>query len=232
MDELTGPLHTMRPGLWRGRVRRTLFFGLTLLTALGASALLLDVLEANGLSALELLGLLLFFALFTWIAGALWTAIAGFAVRLTGRDSGGIDVREVAGRALLTRTALAMPVYNEDPRRVVAGLEAIWNSLAALPEQAAFDLFILSDTSDADIAAAEEAMWQGFVARHGAAERVFYRRRLERSERKAGNIADFMRRWGANYECMIVLDADSVMTGTALVTLARLMEAHPEIGIL
>src|SRR6202023_2775375 len=39
-------------------------------------------------------------------------------------------------------------------------------------------------------------------------------------------------RWVAGYECMIVLDADSIMTGTALVTLARLMEAHPEIGIL
>ena len=67
---------------------------------------------------------------------------------------------------------------------------------------------------------------------HDAAGRVFYRRRLDRSERKAGNIAEFVRRWGAQYECMIVLDADSVMTGTALVTLARLMEAHPEIGIL
>jgi membrane glycosyltransferase len=61
---------------------------------------------------------------------------------------------------------------------------------------------------------------------------VFYRRRRERSERKAGNILDFVRRWGANYECMIVLDADSVMSGHALVTLARAMEAHPQIGIL
>src|ERR1700733_12091835 len=158
MDELTGPLHTVRPSPWRGRVRRTLFFGLTLLTALGASALLLDVLEANGLSAIELLGLLLFFGLFTWIAGALWTAIAGFVVRLAGRDAGGGGPRRGAGRALQTRRALAMPVYNEDPRRVAAGLEAIWTSLAAQPEQAAFDLFILSDTSDAGIAAAEEAM--------------------------------------------------------------------------
>jgi len=205
MDELTGPLHTVRPSPWRGRVRRTLFFGLTLLTALGASSLLLDVLVANGVSAIELLGLLLFFGLFTWIAGALWTAIAGFAVRLAGHDAGGIDLREVAGRALQTRTALAMPVYNEDPQRVAAGLEAIWTSLAAERDQAAFDLFILSDTSDPDIAAAEEAMWQGFVSAHDAAGRVFYRRRLDRSERKAGNIAEFVRRWGAQYECMLVL---------------------------
>src|SRR2546421_11323472 len=31
---------------------------------------------------------------------------------------------------------------------------------------------------------------------------------------------------------MVVLDADSIMTGSALVTLARVMDAHPEIGIL
>jgi membrane glycosyltransferase len=218
---------------WRGRVRRTLFFGLTFLTSLGASALLLDVLEANGLTGVEIVGLVLFFSLFTWIAGALWTAIAGFGVRLAGGDPEGIDVAELEGRPLNTRTAIAMPIYNEDPQRVAAGLEAIWSSLAQLPERGAFDLFILSDTTDPGIAAQEEAMWQRFVARQQeGAGKVFYRRRVDRSERKAGNIGEFIRRWGADYECMIVLDADSIMTGHALVTLARAMEAHPRIGIL
>jgi membrane glycosyltransferase len=217
---------------WQGPLRRTLFFGLTFLTAGCASALLLDVLEANGLSGTELIGLGLFFALFTWIAGALWTAIAGFAVRIAGRDPAGINAAEVAGRPLHTRVAIAMPIYNEDPQRVGAGLEAIWSSLARQSEQAAFDLYILSDTADQAIADEEELMWQGLCARHQAAGRIFYRRRLDRSERKAGNIADFLCRWGAGYECMVVLDADSIMTGEALVTLARVMEAHPEIGIL
>src|SRR5262249_57320273 len=110
-------------------------------------------------------------------------------------------------------------------------LTATWSSLMRESEQGAFDLYILSDTSDASIAEDEERMWQGLAARYGAG-RVFYRRRRDRSERKAGNIADFVRRWGANYECMLVLDADSVMSGHALVTLARAMEAHPRIGIL
>jgi len=219
-------------GRWRAILRRTLFFGLTFVTAAGATALLLDVLEANGLSAIEIVGLVLFFALFSWIAGSLWTAIAGFFVRLIGHDRAGIDPRPLAGRPLLTRTAIAMPIYNEDPARVVIGLEAIWASLKREEQQGAFDLFILSDTSDDAIAAQEQAMWQAFVARHGAAGRIFYRRRLDRSERKAGNIADFVRRWGKNYECMVILDADSIMSGEALVTLARVMEAHPEIGIL
>jgi len=222
-----------RPGgRWRAFLRRTLFFGLTFVTAGAATALLLDVLEANGLSGIEVVGLVLFFALFSWIAGSLWTGIAGFFVRLIGHDRAGIDPREVAGRPLLTRTAIVMPIYNEDPVRVAIGLEAIWSSLKREEQQGAFDLFILSDTSDAAIAADEQVMWQAFVARHAAAGRIFYRRRLDRSERKAGNIADFVRRWGKNYECMVILDADSIMSGEALVTLARVMEAHPEIGIL
>ena len=131
-----------RPGgRWRAILRRTLFFGLTFVTAGGATALLLDVLEANGLSAIEIVGLVLFFALFSWIAGSLWTAIAGFFVRLIGHDRAGIDPRPLAGRPLLTRTAIAMPIYNEDPARVVIGLEAIWTSLKREEQQGAFDLF-------------------------------------------------------------------------------------------
>jgi membrane glycosyltransferase len=217
---------------WRVRVRRTLFFGLTFAAAIGASALLLDVLRANGLTAAELVGLVLFFGLFTWIAGAFWTAIAGFAIQLAGRDRAGIDVRPLEGRALTARIAIVMPIYNEDPQRVCAGLQAIWESLGEQPECHAFDLFLMSDTADADIAVAEQAMFQHFIERNQGAGRMVYRRRLDRSERKAGNIADFVRRWGANYECMIVLDADSVMSGHALVTMARAMEAHPEVGIL
>src|SRR5579862_5762301 len=217
---------------WRAARRRTAFFGLTFLTSAAAAALLLDILEANGITSVELCGAALFFILFTWIAGSFWTAVAGFVIRLGARDPAAIDPAEVTGRPLHTRVAIAMPVYNEDPQRVEAGIEATWTSLQAESEQAAFDLFILSDTTNADIAVAEEAMWKNLVARHGAAGRIFYRRRTDRSERKAGNILEFVRRWGENYECMIVLDADSVMSGDTLVALACLMEAHPRIGIL
>jgi membrane glycosyltransferase len=217
---------------WRVLWRRTMFFGLTFASAIAASDLLLDILKANGLSAVEVVGLALFFGLFTWIAGALWTAIAGFAIQVIGRDRAGVDAKALAGKPLMLRTAVCMPIYNEDPERVGAGLEAIWNSLSEQPEAHAFDLFLLSDTANPEIAVAEEAMWRRFVARHRGEGRMFYRRRIDRSERKAGNIGDFVQRWGANYENMLVLDADSVMSGHALVTMARVMEAYPRIGIL
>ena len=214
------------------RRRRTLFFGLTLLTAAMATGLMYDILRANGFNGYERAGLALFFVLFTWITGAFYTAIAGFVVRLVGRDKAVLHQREVAGRVLRGRTAVVMPIYNEDTQRVMAGLDVVWSSIKALPQQAAFDLFILSDTRKPEIAAAEEAAWRALVERHNAQGRIFYRRRIENIKRKAGNIADFVRSWGGAYDYAVVLDADSVMTGNALLAMAQLMDAHPEAGII
>src|SRR5580704_15961288 len=115
----------------RARLRRLAFFGLTFLTSGLASFLMLDILRANGLTILERTGLVLFFFLFTWISGAFWTAVAGFIIRLVGRDPVVISAEEVREVPLRSRVALVMPVYNEDTSRVMAGLSAIWESLAA-----------------------------------------------------------------------------------------------------
>jgi membrane glycosyltransferase len=214
------------------RRRRALFFGLTLLSALLAGALMFDIVKANGLTTLESAGLLLFIGLFTWIAGAFWTAVVGFTIRLSGRDPDVLHADEVRDVPLKGRTALVMPVYNEDPTRVLAGIEAIWRSLVQHPEQGLFDLFILSDTRKPEIAELEERGWSSLVSRLNAENRIFYRRRPKNVSRKAGNIADFVRNWGGAYDYMLVLDADSVMTGHALVTLAKLMDVHADAGII
>jgi membrane glycosyltransferase len=213
--------------------RRALFLTLTLLTAAAATAMMGDILAANGLTGLKWAGLVLFYILFVWITGAFWTALAGFFVRLRGGDRLELKPQpELAGRPLAGRTAIVMPIYNEETARVMAGLDVIWSSLARLPEQGAFDLFILSDTRKLEIAAAEEIAWRELAARHHARGRIFYRRRQENVGRKAGNIADFVRAWGGAYDYAIVLDADSIMSGEALVKLARLMDSHPQAGII
>lgn len=215
----------------KARWRRTCFFGLTLLTSAAATEMMWDILQANGVSDLDWIGLALFFILFVWISSSFWSAVAGFLVRMRGGDPAMLGA-EAAGAALASRTALVMPIYNEDSERVAAGLDVVWSSLTRLAEQDAFDLFILSDTRDPQIAAAEERAWAQLVARHEAGGRIFYRRRSVNTGRKAGNIADFVRSWGGAYEYMIVLDADSIMSGAALVRLARLMQAHPRVGII
>ena len=132
-----------------------------------------------------------------------------------------------------------MPICNEHVPTVFGGLAATIDSLVSTGESENFDVYVLSDTSDPDIRAAEHAAWSELAGRIAAdsdgespALRVHYRWRQRRVKRKAGNVADFCRRWGAAYRYMVVLDADSVMTGECLTTLVRLMEAHPDAGII
>jgi membrane glycosyltransferase len=214
--------------LWR----RSLFFGLTFLTALVAGLLMLDILKVNGQTALNCIALPLFVVLFTWIAGAFWCAVIGFVVRLIGRDPAVLQPPRAAPQPLRGRTAIVTPIYNEDTVRVFAAADAIWWSLQQQASQASFDMFILSDTRKPEIAVAEEAAWRALVARRDADGRVFYRRRSDNVGRKSGNLAEFVGNWGGAYDYMIVLDADSVMSGQALVSMAEMMDAHPEVGII
>ena len=193
---------------------------------------MLAVLDSGGMTTLIVLLLLLFLALFAWIALSFTSSVAGFVSCLArgGRRLGiGLDgPLPTVG----VRTALLMPTYNEPPSRVMAGLEAIQLSLAETGQGGQFDTFILSDTTDADVWIAEEAAFLTLRERLRPGVRLFYRRRPQNTERKAGNIADWLRRWGGAYPQFLILDADSVMTGAALVRLAAAMEAHPEVGLI
>ncbi|MGH8141968.1 MAG: glucans biosynthesis glucosyltransferase MdoH [Steroidobacteraceae bacterium] len=217
---------------WRALWRRSLVFGLTFGTALAAALLMWDVLQSIGPSALGIAVLVLSTVLFAWMSMAFWTLVAGFATRLIGRDPAILTAADCAGQPLTSRTAIVIPVYNEETQRVFSGIESIWNSLMRQPQQASFDFFVLSDTRQSAVAEAERTTWRALVEHLHARGRLFYRRREDNRGRKSGNIADFVRNWGGAYEYMIVLDADSIMSGTALVSLAQLMEAHPDVGII
>jgi membrane glycosyltransferase len=110
-------------------------------------------------------------------------------------------------------------------------MQAVFESVAATGQGAAFDFYMLSDTTDPDIWVAEELAWHALTRRFGPGARIFYRRRRKNTAKKAGNIADFCQRWGRHYEYMVVLDADSLMEGGTLVAMARLMDANPGAGL-
>jgi membrane glycosyltransferase len=176
----------------------------------------------------------LFSALFAWVCAGFGTALMGFWVLLRG-DPMALPVDDSVRRPLPVdvRTAIVMPICNEDVDAVFAGLEATCVSLAATGALRAFDIFVLSDTRDPALRAAELRAWQHLKQTLGddTTPRVFYRWRRRPGGRKAGNIADFCRRWGRNYRYMVVLDADSVMSGDCLLRMVQVMEAHPQVGI-
>ncbi|PKH26286.1 glucans biosynthesis glucosyltransferase MdoH [Enterobacterales bacterium CwR94] len=178
--------------------------------------------------------LFLFAILFCWVSAGFWTALMGFLQLLIGRDKYSISYGLQGDEPINPehRTALIMPICNEDVERVYAGLRATWESVVRSGQSDHFDVYILSDSYNPDIAMAEQKAWMDLVKEVGGAGRIFYRRRRRRVKRKSGNIDDFCRRWGSQYSYMVVLDADSVMSGECLTGLVRLMEANPNAGII
>ncbi len=223
-------------------LRRLLLLVLVLTGALAGGQTMLDVLPQHGRTPLEGAIVLLFGILFAWISAGFWTAVMGAWVLTFGdRRSLSRALRDPALRDAPipqeARTAVVMPICNEHVATVFAGLRATWESLQSTGQGAHFDFFVLSDSSDPDARADEMQAWTALnaelaQANGGEGPRIHYRWRALRTKRKAGNVADFCRRWGKGYRYMVVLDADSVMTGDSLTTLVRLMEAHPDAGII
>lgn len=223
-------------GAWHraGAMRRSVLLALIMAQTALASYFMTGVLPYNGGEPLEIALLALFAVLFAWVSAGFWTAMAGFAVLLAGGDRYAIS-RPAAGSGPIdpaARTALIMPICNENVQRVFAGLRATYRSLERSGTLERFDFFVLSDSDDPDTRVAESTAWLDLCRELGAAGRLFYRWRRHRIKKKAGNVADFCRRWGRNYRYLVVLDADSVMSGDCLGTLVRLMEANPSAGII
>jgi membrane glycosyltransferase len=206
--------------------RLIVFGGGFALTGYGAYEMY-KVIDVGGVTLLKWALLFLFVANFSWIALAFTSGVVGLFWSL-------FHSRFLKDKPeqLSTRTAVVMPIYNEAPSRVFGSMQAIWEDVEATGLGAAFDWFFLSDTTDPDIWVAEERALISLRARLGPDCRVYYRHRAKNTSRKAGNIADFVTRWGGAYPQMVVLDADSLMTGHAITTLAARMEADPDAGII
>lgn len=231
---------TEAPEEWQlaARRRRLLFAALTLISTIAASWLFASAQPDYGNIWLEFGQIALFAVLSTWVVTGFVTALMGFYVSLRG-DPHALSAAQVRHHALdaRTRTAIIMPICNEDVSTVFAGLRATCESVAATGPAGTFDVFVLSDTSDPATAAAERRAWEELRIALAANPQqpqveVYYRLRQRRTHRKAGNVADFCRRWGRDYRYMIVLDADSVMSGDCILSMVKLMEAHPRAGII
>jgi membrane glycosyltransferase len=200
------------------------FVGTLALSAFGAYEMH-AVVAIGGVTALEWVMVGLFATTFGWIAFAAVSSITGVLL-------GWQRLRAPADAPLTTRTAIVMPVYNEDPARTFAALQAMGEALVDGGYESAFELFVLSDTTQAEIWLQETAAFAKLQAAFGGTIPVWYRRRYRNTARKAGNIQDFVERWGARYDYMVVLDADSIMAAATLVTLVREMQADEWLGIL
>lgn len=213
-------------GVKSSPLRRVFVVGFALLLSAFAINEMRGVFLVGGLTPIEYAVLVLFAINFCWIALAFSSSIAGFFVLASNRKAPVIE------QPLTTRTAILMPTYNEAPDRVFAAVETMALALAKTEHGHAFDWFILSDTTDPEVALAEEQAFWLLRQQTAGNTNVYYRRRRKNIARKAGNIADFCRRWGSAYEHLLVLDADSVMQPSTMISLAQRMQNDPDSGLI
>jgi len=218
-------------GLSSGRVHLARFFvfSVAVLLAGYGSWQMYEVVGQRSATSLQILLVVLFAATFSWIALAAATALLGFFVTIF---SGASVRREIHGSRLTTRTAIIMPIYNEDTDTVFRALGRMAIDVKESGHGRSFDIFVLSDSTDTKTLQRERAAANRLRSMLADGIDVYYRKRLGNEAKKAGNVADFVRRWGAAYDYMVVLDADSYMTADALVSLARAMEADPKAGLI
>lgn len=206
--------------------RLLLVFGALGVAAL-VGAVLFKVLSREGLSPLEWVTLVLSVSLSGWVGFGFVSAAAGFVAAFPRRET-----EAAAIPAIAARTAILLPTYNEDPGLILAAAQAIGEEVAGLGLADRFDVFILSDTRDEKIAQAEATGLLRLRLRLQGGPAVYYRRRKANTDRKAGNIGEWVETCGAAYAFMLVLDADSLMTGETIARLVAEMEGDPRLGLL
>ncbi|QDU54873.1 glucans biosynthesis glucosyltransferase MdoH [Aeoliella mucimassa] len=218
---------------WKILFARLGLITVALLLAAAVSSVVVPGMTIDGVTLADVLAGTLLFVLTGWLAFWCGLACLGFALtvadRLKWRRLHQTD--ESTADTPNCMTAILMPVYNEDPEFVFAGLSAMRESLAEAGLTDHFHFYVLSDSTDPDKWIAEEAHLQQ-LERSSNLPRVFYRHRPKNACRKAGNIADFCQRWGSAYRYMVVLDADSLMEARTLDEMVRRMEADRRLGIL
>ena len=236
------PAGPVQPWERAAKRRRMTFTMLALFSTVLASILFAQVQPDYDSALLEYGQIALYGLLSGWVVTGFVTALMGFYVSVRG-DKYALSAKQVVDHPMNpeARTAIIMPICNEDVATVFAGLRATCESVANTGHAKQFDVFVLSDSYNPEIAKAERAAWeelraalaQSFADSPNKPQvEVYYRLRTRRTHRKAGNVADFCRRWGKDYRYMVVLDADSVMSGDCLTSMVKLMEANPTAGII
>jgi membrane glycosyltransferase len=215
------------PGL--GRRRAVLAAFCALATGLAVFAVT-AAMARDGLDPLEVVHVSLILVLFGWMAFSFAANLGGLWLSRRA-DAWERAMAQAPLPALTSRTALLAPIYHEDVGPFFARLATMRAGLHALGLTPMFDIVVLSDSRRPEVVAEEQ---RGFAAfrRGGVGPRAYYRHRPENIDRKAGNVAEWVRRHGGAYDHMVVLDADSLMDGLTLWRLVAAMEADPSLGLI
>ncbi len=216
--------------------RRQFVLIVTVASYIALISLAASVLGAGGWTVVGWVMFLSFAVGTPWTVVGFWNAVIGLWLLHGARDPIQQVAPYMAAGDLPTPvripTAILMTLRNEDPTRAIARLRTVKASVDATGEGASFSYFILSDTNQAAVADAEASAIANWKATDPDGARITYRRREKNTGFKAGNVRDFTEQEGRAFELMLPLDADSVMSGEAIVKLVRMMQVYPKLGII
>lgn len=166
----------------------------------------------------------LFSLTFGWISLAAASALTGMLTPLS-RFQKSVSLSGC-------RTVLLMPIHNENQARVTASLQAMAEGLGSEGVAGVFEIAVISDSTNIETWVAETMAVNHLRAALSGIMPVWYRRRWHNIGGKAGNIEEFVKRWGGRYDYMVVLDADSLMSPAVVITLIQRMEGDRMLGLL
>jgi membrane glycosyltransferase len=216
--------------------RRAIFAVLFSVVMAGSLWLAARALAPGGLGMMDVAVLVLFAVTLPWMAAGFVNAVIGFVIMRFSADPVTTVIPAVGligdDPPILSSTAILLCVRNELPRRIIRNLDTMLEGLLASGYGERFHVYLLSDTSEADLAASEQALFSELIARWRDRVAIDYRRRTVNTGFKAGNIRDFCERWGRRHEFAVTLDADSFMSADAILRLVRIMQVDPRLGIL
>lgn len=226
----------MRVSMVSMRWRRRGFAALVVASAVGLFWLMALTLSTGSSDLLGIAMLVLFALTLPWTAIGFWNAVIGFLLMQFSRDpvavvAPDLDLGE-ADDQIVSSTALLICIRNEDTQLIRRNLEWMLDALIATGQARHFHLYMLSDSNQPEIAAAEVQAAAALSQRFESALEITYRRREHSEGFKAGNLREFCTRWGQRHSFAIVLDADSLMTPQSMLRLVRVMQRCPQIGIL
>lgn len=198
---------------------RLIAFGGALAIAICGSLQMIRAFGDN-ITVLQGILLVLFVITFGWVGMSFCSMLAGFLARRPTTPEGPNDAR----------IAIVMPVYHESAADTTGLLASLALDLEREGLADRTEIFVLSDSRQPDAVVAEMAAVGRLKAMSPLP--VWYRRRVSNEGRKAGNVAEFIRRWGGRFDHLVVLDADSVMSAATIATLSARMNGDDRIGLI
>ncbi|MCW7492489.1 glucans biosynthesis glucosyltransferase MdoH [Leptospira sp. 2 VSF19] len=219
-------------------IHRTLFFLTFVTPVLIGFSLFIDIISFRGIEIPEYYQFITLIFLLPMLSYGASTALFGFILSQKKNADSLLKAKRIPTKELdfklleSINVAVVMPVYEENEISIFSRIKVIFTSVEKIHKLPKLDFFILSDTRTPEKWIKEEAAYIELCESTNNFHNFHYRRRKSNLNGKSGNIADFCRRWGKQYKYMIILDADSLVSGDLIIQLIANMEKNPNAGII